>query len=191
MSDAQRQRTGAALAPLDALRNRIRLASWFAAVGEELTSGERWDARAYLAGLGFAETGVAAVADWKQAAIVAKSPDWSRDWWDREEAERSALLARAAELVPEHELMAGLSKVMELAAAVTHGAAAIAASRAGVADQALSRVAAGSGAQSAYQAALAAIAHDGEAEHPFAIKFRLFEAGRWPLGISGGQFHLF
>ena len=191
MSDAARQMTGNALAPLDALRNRIRVASWYAAVGEELTSGERWDARAYLAGLGFAETGVAAVADWKQAASGAKSPDWSRDWWDREEAERSALLARAAELAPERELMAGLSKVMELTAAVTHGAAAIAASRAGIADQALSRVAAGAGAQSAYQAALAAIAHHGEAEHPFSVKFRLFEAGRWPLGISGGEFHLF
>ena len=54
MSDAARQMTGNALAPLDALRNRIRVASWYAAVGEELTSGERWDARAYLAGLGFA-----------------------------------------------------------------------------------------------------------------------------------------
>jgi hypothetical protein len=141
--------------------------------------------------MGFAETGVSAVADWKQAAIVAKSPDWSRAWWDREEAERNVLLARAAEKMPEHELMAGLSKVMELAAAVTHGAAAIAASRAGIADQALSRVAAGSGAQSAYQAALAAIAHDGETEHPFSIKFRLFEAGRWPLGVSSDSFHLF
>jgi len=191
VNETAQNRPAAALAPLDALRNRIRVASWYAAVGEELTSAERWDARAYLAGLDFADTGVAAVADWKQASIVARSPAWSRDWWDREEALRSGLLARAAELVPEHELMAGLSKIMELAAAVTHGAAAIAAARAGVADQALSRVAAGSGAQSAYQAALAAIAHDGEAEHPFSIKFRLFEAGRWPLGISDGQFHLF
>ena len=183
--------TANALAPLDSLRNRIRVASWFAAVGEELTSDERWDARAYLAGLGFADTGVAAVADWKQAAAVAKSPDWSRDWWDREEAERTALLGRAATLIPEHELMAALSRVMELSASITHGAAAIAASRSGVADQALSRVAAGAAAQSAYQAALAAVGHDGDNEHPFSIKFRLFEAGRWPLGITGHSFHLF
>ncbi|MDF3075004.1 MAG: hypothetical protein K0S54_2671 [Alphaproteobacteria bacterium] len=191
MGDPAPRTVGAALAPLNALRNRIRLASWFAAVGEELTTAERWDTRAYLAGLGFADTGVAAVPDWKQAAAVAKSPDWSRDWWDREESERTALLARAGTLMPEHELMAALSWVMELSASITHGAAAIAASRSGVADQALSRVAAGAAAQSAYQAALAAIGHDGESEHPFSIKFRLFEAGRWPLGITGGSFHLF
>jgi hypothetical protein len=191
VGDPAQQSSAGALAPLDALRNRIRLASWFAAIGEELTTGERWDARAYLAGLGFVDTGVAAVVDWKQAAAVAKSPDWSRDWWDREEEQRTALLARAATLIQEHELMAALSRVMELAASITHGAAAIATSRSGVADQALSRVAAGAAAQSAYQAALAAIGHDSESEHPFSIKFRLFEAGRWPLGITGHSFHLF
>jgi hypothetical protein len=180
-----------ALAPLDGLRTRIRLASWFAAVGEELTPAERWDARAYLAGLGFAETGVTGVAGWPQAAEIAKSPSWSRPWWDSEEAERAMLLARAAATLPEHELMTALSRVMELAASVTHGAAAIAASRSGIADQALSRVAAGAGAQAAYHAALAALAHHGKDEHPFSIKFRLFEAGRWPLGISGDAFHLF
>lgn len=189
MSDtAQKQ---GPLAPLDALRTRVRLASWFAAVGEELTTAERWDARAYLAGLGFAETGVSGVAGWPQAAAIAKSPSWSREWWDREEAQRAALLARAASTISEHELMTALSRVMELAASVTHGAAAIAASRFGVADQALTRVAAGAGAQAAYQAALAALAHEGSQEHPFSIKFRLFEAGRWPLGISDGTFHLF
>ncbi len=191
MSDPAQRKESGGLAPLDPLRTRIRLASWFAAVGEELTGAERWDARAYLAGLGFAETGVASVADWQEAAAIARSPDWSRSWWDREEEERRRLLDGAARKIPETELMAGLSRVMELAAAVTHGAAAIAAARSGIADQALSRVAAGAGAQSAYQAALAALAHDGEGEHPFSIKFRLFEAGRWPLGIGGQSLHLF
>lgn len=189
MSDPAQKQT--VLAPLDALRTRIRVASWFAAVGEELTTAERWDARAYLAGLGFADTGVSGVVDWPQAAEIAKSPSWSREWWDREEAERTALLDRAAAKISEHELMSALSRVMELAASVTHGAAAIAASRSGVADQALTRVAAGAGAQAAYQAALAALAHEGTEEHPFSIKFRLFEAGRWPLGISSGVFYLF
>ena len=185
------QQTSARLAPLDALRTRIRVASWFAAVGEELTTAERWDARAYLAALGFAETGVSAVPSWPEAAVIAKSPGWSRQWWDREEVERSTLLARVSAQIPEHELMAALSRVMELAASLTHGAAAIAASRAGIADQSLSRVAAGAAAQSAYQAALATIAHDDANEHPFSVKFRLFEAGRWPLGISDNAFHLF
>ena len=51
-------------------------------------------------------------------------------------------------------------------------------------------VAAGAAAQAAYQAALV-LATDGEADHPFALKFRLFEAGRLPLGITGNTFNLF
>lgn len=175
------------------LRSRLRLASWFAALGERLTQGERWDVRAYLAGLGFADAGVGAIASWDEAAAIAKSPDWSRAWWDREEAERQHLLRICGSRHAEHALMTALSRVMELAAATTHGAAAIAASRAGVADPALIRVAAGAAAQAAYQAALPVLAGTaaGETEHPFSIKFRLFEAGRWPLGIAGGSFHIF
>ena len=28
-------------------------------------------------------------------------------------------------------------------------------------------------------------------DHPFAVKFRLYEAGRWPLGIVGSTFSVF
>lgn len=192
MSQAQPSGTAAGDVLAD-LRGRLRLASWFAALGERLTQGERWDARAYLAELGFADAGVAEVKSWEEAAAIAKSPDWSRAWWDREEAERQRLLGLCGAIYPEHELMAALSRVMELASASTHGAAAIAASRAGVVDPALIRVAAGAAAQAAYQAALPVLAGNvaGETEHPFSIKFRLFEAGRWPLGIAGGSFHIF
>jgi hypothetical protein len=191
MSQAAPSATDAAALLAD-LRGRLRTASWFAALGERLTQGERWDARAYLAGLGFADAGVAEIASWDEAAAIAKSPDWSRAWWDREEAERQHLLTICGALYPEPELMAALSRVMELASATTHGAAAIAASRAGIADPALIRVAAGAAAQAAYQAALPVLAgKPGEAEHAFSIKFRLFEAGRWPLGIAGGSFSVF
>jgi hypothetical protein len=71
-----------------------------------------------------------------------------------------------------------------------HGAAAVAASRSGVADEALIRAAAGAATQGAYHAALV-LAAGGDEHHPFAIKFRLFEAGRWPLGIVGATFNLF
>jgi hypothetical protein len=49
--------------------------------------------------------------------------------------------------------------------------------------------------QSAHQAALVLVAAadpDFEAEHhPFAAKFRLFEFGRWPVGVIGRSFNLF
>jgi hypothetical protein len=30
-----------------------------------------------------------------------------------------------------------------------------------------------------------------EDEHPFALKFRLLEAGRWPIALVGASFSLF
>jgi hypothetical protein len=48
-------------------------------------------------------------------------------------------------------------------------------------------VASGAAAQACHQAALAIAAAAGP-EHLFATKYRLFAAGRWPLGIVGDRF---
>jgi hypothetical protein len=50
-------------------------------------------------------------------------------------------------------------------------------------------VAAGAAAQAAYQLALARLAED--AASPVESKFRLFVAGRWPLGVVGSTLILF
>ena len=70
------------------------------------------------------------------------------------------------------------------------GAASAAAARAGIADQALARVAAGAATQAAYHAALVRAAGAGDA-HPFALKYRLYAAGHWPLSVTGGKFWVF
>jgi len=172
--------------------------SWFAAVGEPLTEGEGADARAWLAGLGLATldgrtTGIAPVAGWREAAAIAADPAWDRRWWDAEDAARAALRGPAATAAgTDAALLALLTRATDAAGAVVHGAAAIAASRAGIADAALLRVAAGSAAQACYQAALLLAAGAGLAsDHPFAAKYRLFAAGRWPLGIVAGRYYLF
>ncbi|WP_298724989.1 hypothetical protein [uncultured Ferrovibrio sp.] len=176
-----------AVARLSKLCGRI---SWFSAVGEPLEPSEIADAEAYVSALGFPDVSVAAVEDWRAAAAAAQAPDWSQDWWQAEEQMRKALLEEALSLNPEHDLMVALTHVSTKASEVSHGLAAVSAARAGVADEALIRVAAGAAAQAAYQAALV-LAADGDAEHPFAVKFRLFEAGRLPLGIVGNTFNLF
>ncbi|WP_341703975.1 hypothetical protein [Ferrovibrio sp.] len=181
---------------LDGLRAVARLAKlagnigWFNAVGQPLEPSELADAEAYVAGLGFPDVGVAAVEDWQGAAAAAQAPDWREDWWQAEEQMRQALLGEALAINPEHDLMVALSHVAAKAGEVAHGLAAVSAARHGVADQALIRVAAGAASQAAYQAALV-LAADGDAEHPFAVKFRLFEAGRLPLGIVGSTFNIF
>ncbi len=128
--------------------------------------------------------------DWRAAETATRSPAWNATWWNAEEKERLSLLERAAAQWGERSLMAALTRVTDEATRITLGAASVAAARDGIADPALSRVAAGAATQAAYQAALARAAGATD-NHPFAIKFRLFAAGRWPLGLVGDTFHLF
>jgi hypothetical protein len=168
----------------------LRPLSWFAVVGQDLSADERREAQDYLAAIGFPDATVAAVQDWRTAEASTRDTQWSRAWWDAEERERTRLLERAAQQHGQHAVMTALSRVTLEASDVVLGAASIAASRSGIADPALARVAAGAATQAAYQAGLALAAEAGDA-HPFAIKFRLFAAGRWPLGLVGETFRVF
>ena len=72
---------------------------------------------------------------------------------------------------------------------LVHGKAATAAARAGNVAAASIHVAAGAASQAVYQLAVARIA--GAADSVFESKFRMFAAGRWPLGMANGKFVLF
>jgi len=173
-----------------ALARRAASPSWFAAVGKALTEAERADAASYLGALGFAAVAIDGVADWPQAKALADAPDWDPAWWDEEERLRIGLLDAAAARHGRARLLEALSRATQGASDRAHGQAALATIRAGIADLALARAAAGAVTQACYLAALAAAAAAG-AEHPFHAKFRLFESGRWPLGIVAGRFRLF
>lgn len=170
---------------------------WFAAVGRKLTPAEINDAEAYISGIGFDGMQVAGIENWLAASAAAQAPDWGDDWWQAEQQMQTALLDEALQFTDEHDLDVALAHASTRAGEVSHEHAARMAQRQGVSDPALLKVAAGAAAQAAYQAALVLAARsggtaddDGE-EHPFAIKFRLFEAGRLPLGITGSTFNLF
>ena len=167
---------------LGPLRAEIRAASWFAALGEPLTDGDRADALAYCG-----EADVQLIASWPEAEVFLKSPE-SLAWWDREEALRKDLLKRAEAKVPERALWTSLTELTTEAGDLVHGKAATAAARMGGAAPASIHVAAGAAAQAVYQLAVARIA--GETTL-FESKFRLFAAGRWPLGVAGSRLVLF
>ena len=169
------------------LRSELRAAAWFAALGEPLTDGDRADAYAKALGLGALVLGQA--HDWPEAERVLKAPDWSPTWWDREEVQRRRLLAEAEARYPERALWTSLTELTTELGDTVHGKAGIAAARMGGAAKASIHVAAGAAAQAAYQLALARLAE--EAASPFESKFRLFAAGRWPLGVVGSTLILF
>ena len=162
----------------------IRAASWFAALGEPLTDGDVVEASTY-AGV----TDVVRVTSWPEAEAFLKSPSASLDWWDREDALRKSLLAEAAARHPERALWTALTELTTEAGDLVHGKAATAAARMGNAAPASIHVAAGAASQAVYQLAVARLA--GTQTSPFESKFRLFAAGRWPLGVEGSRLVLF
>lgn len=193
MSDAVGAAEGSTERRLDAigrLAQAIAQDSWFAAVGEPLIDAERDEARLYLDGLGFAHVDIASVGDWRQAKAAADAPNWDPAWWQAEERERARLLERAEAIVDEGALYAALSAVTNAASDILHGKAAVAAARGGVADAGLIRSAAGAASIACYQAALVKAA-EADDTHPFAAKYRLFAAGRWPLAINDGTLSVF
>jgi hypothetical protein len=172
---------------LDQVKAELRAAAWFAALGEKLTDGDRAEAYARALGLGTLLLGQA--RDWPEAERVLQAPDWSPAWWDREEAQRLRLLAEAEARYPERALWTALTELTTELGDAVHGRAGIAAARMGGAAKASVHVAAGAAAQAAYQLALARLAQD--AASPFESKFRLFAAGRWPLGVVGSTLVVF
>ena len=163
---------------------------WFVHLGQPLLADEAGQARGYLEALGFGGVAVAPVADWDAAAVCAVSPGFDSEWWDAEEQARSALTAQALETVDESEFQLALTRVAERAAHLVAPAADEAAGLAGVHDEDLVRAAAGAAIQACHQFALVAAAGAGR-DHPFQWKFALFEAGRWPIAVTGETFHLF
>lgn len=178
---------------LDAVRRFARVAReipWFGRLGERLSRQDRLLAEAYLEALGFPDAGVAEVEDWSEAAIAATNLDVDTPAFEIEEQQRSALTAEALELMDEELLTFALTHVSSEIAEIVENAAGDAALRTGYDDEETIRAAAGAAIQAAHQAALV-LAAGIEDETAAAHKIRLFEAGRWPLGLIGSTFHIF
>ena len=168
---------------------------WFATVGQPLENSERAAAEHYLAAIGATDVSVGLVADWEQAAQAGESPGFNTPWWEAEEMLRSGLTADALEIVDESEFNLALTRLTERASQSAILAAEEAALLSGVSDAELVLAAAGAAVQACHLRALVDLAGEasaGEAgTHAFAYKFELFEAGRWPIAVTGGTLHLF
>lgn len=179
------------LAALSRFAATLKHVRWFSAAGERLTEIERADAASYVLALGFPEVGIVQAFDWEEAEEATRNPDWNTAWWEAEEQLRAGLSTVAVDLAgDEQAVLVALTNVTSKASQAVHGAAETAAARFGVDDDELIRAAAGAATQAAYQAALVIAAAEDE-DHPFALKFGLFQGGRWPLGIIGGTFSIF
>lgn len=189
---------------------------WFANVGQPLDDTDIQSAEAYLTAMGAAEVAIGLVPDWEAAAQAGESPGFNTPWWEAEEMLRAALTAQALEIVDESEFNLALTRLSERASKSATLAAEEAIALAGVSDPELIRAATGGAVQACHLRALVDLATesagdeedgvedfgaeddfgeedaDGEgSNHAFVHKFALFEAGRWPISVMGGTFHLF
>jgi hypothetical protein len=165
--------------------------AWFACVGRPLTAEDERAAQAYLCALGCASHVTAhAVGGWREAEAIARDHSWNASVWNIEENERARLLRALKVRLGEQATLERLTARVAFDSDVIHGAATLAAARAQMHDPALIRCACGSAAMAAHEHALAALTNCGP-EHLFMRKYRLFQAGRWPLAVIGDRFYLF
>src|SRR5690242_8358290 len=106
-------RVGDGLAALAAFAREIPRGSWFAALGEPLTEGERAEARTYVAEvLGRNDVVIAGAADWLAAQAIIKRYD-DRAWWDAEMLAQNAVRQRAETAHGKDALLAALEPIVE------------------------------------------------------------------------------
>lgn len=168
----------------------IPFVPWFIHLGEPLTRTDRDAADSYAIALGFPDCSIALVDDWEDAGDAAESPGFDNASWEVEEQLTAALMDLALNVVEEDELATALTHVSVAAGDAAKLAIEEAAALAGHSDPALLDAAAGAATKASYQAALL-LAGGGEEDHAVAFKYRLFEHGRWPIGIAGNTFNIF
>ncbi len=163
---------------------------WLSRVGRPLSREDIELAEAYLNALGFPNSYVSAVETWEEAAGFAENPEWNTEWWEAEEQLRAGLVAQASEDIDEVDLTTALNHIAGQAAGIATELVSGAAIDAGYDDEEFVTAAAGAIVAACYAAGLV-LAAGVEEDHPFALKFRLLETGRFPLGVIGTTFSLF
>ena len=169
---------------------------WFANLGAPPSPAVRAMARDYCDFLGFPEAELARLSDWQDAAEAAETLGDNAPAWEAEELIRADLTGAALATLSQEAFDIVFAFVAAEAARAICPAAAESWANWGGEDEAARRAAEGAGIAACNGAALllagAAARPDLDAErHPFALKFRLFELGRWPVGVAGASFNLF
>ncbi len=162
---------------------------WFAEIGAKPRESDRALANDY-----FRKIGLRMVAVWLHdlgaAEALLQRDEVDAAWETAERAAESQLRKAAAAAIGERQLHDAINRAT---LAASDAAIAAARARSGAqehAGEALLRVAAGGAARAAAEYALVHLAGADPAQHPFAAKFRLFGAGRWPLIAVDEQFAL-
>jgi len=168
---------------------------WFGQAGRLPSPALRVQAEDYAAALGFYHLEISCPENWDEAADLILADEFDPTFWQAEAQAGQALMELALTHLPEHDLQVALSHVAFSAAQLARRRAERLLSPYGREDEAVlvaaGQAAASAAAQTGLLLALQSAGLLAPEPHLFEQKFRLFEQGRWPLGLIGGSLHLF
>ena len=164
--------------------------AWLKQAGAPLTPETTALSQRFLDALGFPHMMISRIESWSDAATAAESLDWNDPAWEAEEQLTAALTAEALDVMDEDALSVALSYVRGRVGAGLFDHIADSAALWDENDEQVINAAAGAALRASHQAALVLCA-DAAPAHPLALKFQLFQAGRWPIGVAGATFNLF
>ncbi|MBL41701.1 MAG: hypothetical protein CMM49_03455 [Rhodospirillaceae bacterium] len=168
--------------------------NWFSRINQSLSDYDLKLSEKYISAVGLPESNIAYVFDWNEAAGIAENPNWNSNWWEIEEQLKVSLINESLRYIEEEELSHALNHVTSQTAGQSLEAVAFEKFTKDSEDidyyQSFVNAAAGMAIASAYQAALV-LSASADQDHPFSLKFQLFENGRLPLGIIGNTFSIF
>lgn len=170
---------------------RLKRMRWFSTVGQPHDRALKTQAAEFLDALGFPDIGLAAIGDWREAEDAAESVGVDTAAFDAEEQLRASLEADALEAIGEDASSVALSHIHSVVGIAAREGAMTSARIWGLGDLAVIDAAVGAAVVAAHEAALILLSGRGDENHPFALKFALFERGRWPVGVTGSSFNLF
>lgn len=175
------------VAPFLSLASEIQ---WFSTLGEDPHRSLVQIARDYGEMLGFPEAEPGFLADWEEAAEAAQSLDINSPAWEAEEQLRAALTNDVLSIIDENTLEMVMAHVSGVVGTAIGEAAVEASTHLGIHDEGFVNAVTGAAIQACYHAVLVGMAAE-EDNHPFAIRFQLFEQGRLPIGVIGNSFLIY
>lgn len=170
---------------------QLKAVRWFSAVGQKIEAPVRELSARYLDALGFPDCTLAPISDWREAEEAAESTGVDLSAFDAEEQLRMALEGDALSLCGEDALSVAFAHIQSIAVEAAREGATNAARMWGVPGDDVIAAAVGAAVQAAHEAGLLLLSGRAEEDHPFALKFALFERGRWPIGVTGMSFNVF
>ena len=183
------------LAAVPAFVQILQNTPWFRSLGDPASDKLRAEAEDYTSALGFPDAYPIFLTDWEDAASAAETQDFNSASWEAEEQARAVLTEALVNTMGEDTFELVMSHIQEKVSEVIGYGAEEAAENLHIEDEQFIAAAIGAGAQAAHQAALVMLTgvDSGEVdeEHPFTARFKMFEAGRWPIGILGSSFSVF